>query len=226
MTFCETQTLVKEEPRTRSLYPLACKRWTCPECAPKRKRALKADARAGHPNSFLTLTVNPAYFVSPAHRAQELVAAWRKLRRRIIAKHKLKKLPFLCVVERTAKGEPHLHVLLRAPFIPQAWISAQMQELMGAPIVDIRRVDNEGRAAAYISKYLAKDPTKFPGLKRYWRSQDWLPRFDDQDAEPPNPDIAYHLLRMDLAEAAEYYYSLGYRFTSIDPGCWTMAKPP
>lgn len=177
--FCRDWTVVKDDGPRRTVAPLKCKRWTCPECAPERQKALRAQARAGHPDKFLTLTVNPAHFDSPVERARQLVRAWRCLRLRAMRRFKLKRLPFLAVFEATKRGEPHLHILLRCRPIPQAWISDQMADLIGAPIVDIRKVKNAGMAAAYVTKYLTKAPHHFASLKRYWASQDWTPRSED-----------------------------------------------
>ncbi len=173
---CRDWTLVKQIGSETHATPLKCRCWSCELCAPDRKRQLRALAYAGRPTTFLTLTVNPAWFADRNVRARELVHAWQLLRKRILRRPGVERLPFLAVVEATKAGEPHLHVLMRAPFIPQAWLSKQMQELIGARIVDIRRVDSVGRAAAYISKYLGKAPTKWQGCKRYWRSQDWAPK--------------------------------------------------
>lgn len=73
--------------------------------------------------------------------------------------------------EATKKGEPHLHLLLRAPFIPQKWLSEQMNELIEAPIVDIRKVGHARNAGRYVAKYVGKGPKPFAALKRYWTSQ-------------------------------------------------------
>jgi hypothetical protein len=135
---------------------------------PYRLADLKRTARNGKPTTFLTLTVNPARGQSPTDRARELVDAMRVMFKRASRKFRKMKLEYLAVFEETKKGEPHLHILLRAPFIPQRWISEQMAELIAAPIVDIRRVTNANLAARYVAKYVAKGPKSFGSLKRYW----------------------------------------------------------
>jgi hypothetical protein len=135
---------------------------------PYRLSDLKRTARNGQPTTFLTLTVNPARGQSPEGRARELVEAMRTMFKRAGRKFRKQKLEYLAVFEETKKGEPHLHVLMRAPFIPQRWISEQMDELIAAPIVDIRRVTNANLAARYVAKYVAKGPKSFGSLKRYW----------------------------------------------------------
>lgn len=148
---------------------LRCKRWSCPICQPFNLRALTARATIGDPTIFITLTANPRWGASPDARARLLVRAWRTLCRRIRARCSLKSVPFLAVFEATEKGEPHLHILARLPFIPQSWLSAQMRCLTRSPIVHIRKVANRTRAAHYI----AKKPHLFKGTKRFWTSLNW-----------------------------------------------------
>ena len=154
-----------------------------------RSRQLSREAFLGQPTKFLTLTTNPERGKSPDERARELARAWRLLRLRAMRALGLKNLPFLAVFEKTKNGEPHLHILLRTGYIDQAWLSDQMKDLTGAPIVDIRSVKDKKKLSAYIAKYVAKDPHRFKGTKRYWSSQDYaLPAEDDeQDAAGPTP---------------------------------------
>jgi len=130
-------------------------------------------AKAGKPDRLLTLTANPAWGLSPAHRAQALVLAWRKLRKRLLDKDKKKKIPFIAVFEKTKKGEPHLHVLLRGVWLDQQEISAHMAIETASPIVDIRKIKNDQKASNYVAKYAAKDPVAFSGCKRFWQSRDY-----------------------------------------------------
>jgi len=142
-----------------------------------------AQAVGGQPTTLLTLTTNPHHLESPHERAVELSHAWRRLRRAIMKRQKLDALPFIAVFERTKQGEPHLHILLRAPFISQRWISAWLDAEIGAPICDIRRIRGRKAAAAYIAKYIGKDPQRFTGTKRYWSSTDY-----DQRAPYERPE--------------------------------------
>lgn len=63
---------------------------------------------------------------------------------------------------------------MRAPYLPQRWLSEQMRDITGSPIVDIRYVANKQKAASYVAKYVSKEPQRFIGCKRYWRSLDWI----------------------------------------------------
>ena len=183
--YCGDASLVKTDGRTGTAIPLYCRRWTCPECAPVRRRQVQALARSGRATTFITLTAGPKAGVTAADAARTLVAAWRRLRREIVKQKEIHSLAFIAVFEATKKGRPHLHILARLPWVDQAWLSQRMDALAGSPIVDIRRVHNRSQAAAYVAKYLAKAPTRFEGCKRYWRSQDW-----QQDAIEPDVPVA------------------------------------
>ena len=159
---------------------LRCRSWGCPLCQPDRQRQLVALAASGRPTVFLTLTSNPRIGISPASRARSLASAWPIIVRRARAKWGYKSIPYFCVFEATKRGEPHLHILARVKWIDQRWLSNQMRQLTGAPIVDIRRVRSVKEAASYISKYMGKEPHRFKTCKRYWRTVSW----DISDHEP------------------------------------------
>lgn len=160
---------------------LFCRSWQCADCAPVRLWQLKKLAMAGNPSTFITLTVNPAHGQSAAERAAELSDAWRKVAKRIRRKFTKEKLEYLAVFEETTQGEPHLHILARAPYVPQKWLSETMAELIEAPIVDIRKVGSKAGVARYVAKYIAKGPRAFDKLKRYWTT----PNFDAERSREP-----------------------------------------
>ena len=62
---------------------------------------------------------------------------------------------FICVVELTQAGVPHLHILFDR-YLPQAWISNVWSRLGGGRIVFIKRV-TVLNVAKYLSKYLTKE---------------------------------------------------------------------
>ncbi len=130
-------------------------------------------AQSGKPTTFITLTSNPATGHSPASRARALAHAWPQVVKRARKKYGYPCIPYLCVFEATKRGEPHLHILCRVKWIDQRWLSHQMRDLTGAPIVDIRQVKSQKQVAHYISKYIGKEPHRFATCKRYWRTQNW-----------------------------------------------------
>jgi len=205
--FCDLYCAVKHDEHEIVAVPLYCNTWKCEHCADRRRRQLQRLAISGRPNTFLTLTVNPQVLDSPEARAQALVKAWRTVVRRAKQHYGYDKLPFLAIFERTERGEPHLHILLRCKWLDQKWLSAQMQELLASPIVDIRRIKDPSKVARYVCKYIAKAPHKFAGTKRYWRSQDYeqTDDADDDTADATAPAWQFRACNIfDLAEELEY----------------------
>ena len=188
--FCGEWSLVKRLQPDLAVRPLPCRCWTCEECRPARAARLVAEAKTGQPNRFITLTSRYRPNGSPDAAARALVKAWRQVRAEYIRRHGPRSLPFIAVFEATKLGWPHLHILARAGWIDQRWLSKRMAALTGAPIVDVRRVKGLAKVAAYVSKYIGKNPHRFQGVKRYWRSLDYLlpdPSQDlghDRDPEP------------------------------------------
>jgi len=176
---------------------------------------LIALAKSGKPDTFITLTVNPATNLDPARRARALARAWPKIVKRAKKKYGYKSIPYLCVFEATKKGEPHLHILCRLKWIDQRWLSDQMRELINAPIVDIRRVRSTDQAAHYISKYIGKEPGHFKSCKRYWRTQDY--ELTKYVADPIEGDWTakwtYYAWSLDAMQGM--YEFLGYRFEAV-----------
>lgn len=184
---CQSSTLVKNERHTTSLYPLRCRCWHCPECHGARTARLCAEAKQGQPNIFITLTSRRRRDWTADYAARRLAWAWRVIRAEYLREHGPHSLPFLCVFEKTKKGWPHLHIVGRCKWLDQKWLSSRMNALTGSPIVDVRRVSGTGKVANYITKYIGKDPSRFKGTKRYWRSQDYLDPSPDEDAAPIIP---------------------------------------
>jgi len=172
--YCASTTLVKYDGNERHATALRCRSWLCPDCQPVRRRQLTAEALTGSPTVFLTLTSRRSNERTADQAAKDLILAWRQIRRRLMQSRKLSRLPFMAIVEATQNGWPHLHILLRNIWISQKWLSDEMESRTGSPIVDIRKIDDRGRAAGYVSKYAGKAAHKFGTAKRYWRSKDWI----------------------------------------------------
>jgi len=185
MTLCREWSLVKDLGELKYCKPLKCRSWGCDLCAPDRRAQLMAQCAAGSPTRLLTLTVNPTWGTDPADRLAGLSNAWRLCVKRLRRLHPTKEIEFLAIVEETERGEPHLHILLRSPYVPQSLISQWMGELIDAPIVDIRRVRNAREVIRYVAKYVTKAPAQFNGKKRYWKSGKWEAKY-----EPPTDSSA------------------------------------
>ena len=172
---CGQSTLVGEDQQTVKLVRLRCRSWTCSYCAQRRKKRLIKEAVRGSPNRFITLTVNVHRYDTPDEAAQALSIAWRRAREALKRYHGFKDLEAIMVFERTRAGWPHLHILARCAFISQKWLSGFMRNRMDSPIVDVRKIKGARMAAGYVAKYIGKDPHRFDGTKRYWRTRHYLP---------------------------------------------------
>jgi len=210
MTICREWSLVKYADRTRYGKPLLCRSWSCDFCAPQRRRQLIARAANGNPTRFITLTVNPSIGTDPADRLDKLANAWRIIVKRLRRLHPNDEIEYLAVVEETKQGEPHLHILVRSPFIPQRLLSSWMGEITGAPVVDIRSVKNASHAARYVAKYIAKAPKQFGSRKRYWSSKDWEPPYTPGTAEGAEPSLRWSIDRRPLVQIINEWIHDGY----------------
>lgn len=148
------------------------------------RRRLTTLAAGSHATAFLTLTASVQAHATPLAAFKSLRKAWPRLVQRMRRLRPHDSIEYLWVWETTRAGFPHLHVLLKAPFIPKRWLSRQWQELTGSPIVDIRRIDDSERAAFYVAKYLTKALNAPPGFRRWGSSAGFLP----EPMRTPNPD--------------------------------------
>lgn len=185
---CERSTLAVANASELIVRRWRCRRWRCDRCSPRLRRRLRRLAANGLPERLLTLTCRPSAYPNPTAAAQAIHAAWARIRRAIREQRPHPHLEYLAVWERTKRGWPHLHILFRGPYVPQAWLSDMMEELADSPIVDIRRISSPTEAAAYVSKYLCKDPSPFGFKHRYLRSRHWplenLEHWRTKKAEP------------------------------------------
>ena len=220
---CSEIQLVKAGDGYVEIKPLPCNRWSCDYCAPRRRFQLVALATAGEPNKILTLTVNPAQGNNPTDRRAMLHDAWKKLVKRILRKHKWAALPYMAFLERTKAGEPHLHILLRCPFISQRWLSQQMKELIGAPIVWIEKINSTKHAVRYVTKYVSKAPAQFGNGKRYWVSRGWELRKVEREERPIFDPITTRVVRERWEETLFQHPREGYEHKILDDG-WHRFK--
>lgn len=260
MTICREWTLVKTQGTVALAEPLRCRSWTCEICAPERRKRLIAQAIAGAPNTFITLTVNPKHGTSPTHRARLLVAAWRHIRRWAGSEaaqidpfqlddwranpHWRSRpgrprdilggehpdngtVPFLAVFERTKRGEPHLHILARTEWLPQAWLSRCTASLLGAPVCWIERITDVGKMASYIAKYCAKEPAQFDTVKRYWASQDYeVEPYEDDRIDPDRP-ATFEVVKLSVQDWMDARAGDGWMVQASPQGAvaWDMRQP-
>lgn len=224
--FCSEWALVKVQNQICTVTPLYCNAWSCDVCHPRRRARLIREAKSGEPDTFITLTSNPAFYDSPEARARALARAWVIIVRRAKKRYGYAKIPYMCVFEATKKGEPHLHILARCKWLDVYWLSAQMEALTGAPIVDVRRIEHVSRAAVYVAKYVGKEPHQFVGSKRYWRTLDYLVPEPDEEYCPDWEQAWYYISKWGWRLLAGEAESKGYTVNIDGPWAqWSFGVP-
>jgi len=173
------------------LFCLPCKRWSCRVCAEKKIKKLAHSVRAARPTRLLTLTVDPALYVSPRH-------AWEETRKCVpILVRNLRKrfgeVEYLRVTEVTQKGWPHYHLLVRSGYLPHSAVRKAWNELTGARIVDLRKVTQSFKAYQYLVKYLSKLHTLDWTERHVSYSKNFITK-DTWEAESPREyaDESFH----------------------------------
>ena len=181
MSLCGEHSLVNANNVEGVISSLKCKRWSCDECAQANRHRVMHHARCGRPNMFLTLTCDPKRHADPDSAAREMKRGLVALRRRIERRWKVKNIPFIVVYEKTKKGWPHMHLLLRAPFMHWKVLRAMWEDITGAFEVDVRFIKKASQVLFYVTKYIGKDLHAFAGCKRWWRSHN----YEDLHEQPP-----------------------------------------
>ena len=213
--FCAEWSIVKTQFNRVTVLPLKCKCWTCDECRPGRTRRLVEEAKAGKPNLFITLTSKRRQGLTPSEAAVLLAHAFRHMRAQYLREHGKGSFPFMAVFEATKKGWPHIHIVARCKWLDQRWLSDRMDELHDSPVVDVRRIDKVSQIAAYVSKYVGKNPHRFQGVKRYWRSLDYLfPVAEDDD------DLWSQIPEWEVVR--RFYLNI---IDDLEEAGWTIALP-
>lgn len=176
---CQDNSLVGISGRKARVSALRCRRWSCPQCAPRLRRKMIALALAGFESGervrMMTLT-------SPGDEDYEysydqLRPRWKRLREMLRRRFPRIRLDYFAVIERQRRGHAHLHVLFRGGYIPQRWLKHAAVQAGFGSIVDVREV---GKAAGrYVAKYLGKEmgavpeALGFPPLPKWHRRATW-----------------------------------------------------
>lgn len=225
MAACGAWSLVRRTPETLTAIPLRCRSWNCPVCAPVQRGKLLRALRATQVDSLLTLTCAPEHFASPTRAWHRLSEAIPLLIRLIRARYPSAEVQYFLVWESTKSGWPHCHLLLRAPYIPQRWLSQQWALLTHAPIVDIRRAHHRGAAAAYLSKYLSKQPSVPPGFRRFRTSLKFWPVDGGPNRKPPPSDHPWYVSTNPTSLLARVFTQLGWSVRERYSGSFEATPP-
>lgn len=159
---------------------------------------------------FVTLTWRVRDGVTPNEAAALLANAWRNAVKRLERQWKRPHIEYIAVFEKTHNGWPHLHILARAKFIPQRWLSRTMKALIGSPVVDVRRIRGQQQAINYITKYVGKEPHKFGTSKRYWFTRNYRDPADANKNKPPAWWSCIEFRAIDIRMFKEQYLRNGW----------------
>jgi len=206
--------------------PLRCRSWRCPPCARWMKRRLSRILEGVSANRLITLTCNPGHWesVDDAYRLMSVGIA--HLVKRIKRKWPNATFEYFMVWEATKHGWPHVHMVARGPYIPQKWLSQQWLDLTGAFIVDIRDVDNARPLASYLAKYLSKELTAPPAMKRYRCSRHFLNGSSLHSLLSPGPASGWKVTTHSLSEVADHWRSQGLVITVLGHDRIEARSPP
>ncbi len=169
------------------IIPMTCKKWSCAECGPRKVAVWRRAIVASKPDKFLTLTGK----LLPDEDYDDGVRRLRRAQTTLVQRIRrvFGRFEYLSVHEPTKIGNPHLHLLVRAPYIPQPWLSAEWEKLTGCFRVDIRKCPQGSHMPFYVTKYILKNArefaSRFPGLRFITSSKGFLLEIPE-DSDHPN----------------------------------------
>lgn len=225
MFLCSPEMSVKRTWNGGEAAPVRCKRWSCPHCCELNRKIVIAKAIAGKPTAFLTLTLRSGPHITPDEAAAELKRGLVALRKRIARAWPGQKMSFLAVFEKHKSGYPHLHLMIRAPWMPISWLKASWEAITGSYQVNIQSIKSLGQRAFYVAKYVGKDLAAFESCKRWWRSHDYNePRAMTED------EIAackgWYRTLGNAYSTAKFLRHLGCEVVNLKDGRFTWVDPP
>lgn len=170
---------VSEKENVAILTRPSCKMWNCPACAARNAkrwiaRVINHINRTGflHGWRFMTITAHERW--RGVSSVKNLRSGWKKLYNRIRRLYGVS--DYVKVWEQHEDGSFHLHVLMDAPILKK-WLKKNARSCGMGYQVDVQDVDNAGKVAGYISKYMVKSGLglEYPrGLRRIEVSRTWL----------------------------------------------------
>jgi len=201
-----------------------CGGWGCECCAPQKLAELRRIARRGRPTWRLDLTIKQVKGKTPSEEACAMVRMWR-MARQWSERVRGERIEFLAVFERhPTSGRPHLHILLRCERIDANELRAWLTSYNGTRQFKLKRIRSAKKAINYATKYAAKDPERFYGCKRWWKSQGWLIEPDEWQKPVMDADLAWELREETLHEWQHGCLMHGFVPKELRPGYYE-ARP-
>jgi hypothetical protein len=164
------------------IIPLFCGRWDCPVCGPKKRKIWFARLLSGKPDRLITVTHRPTTEYSPQEAATKLKRTWSRFADN--QRRKGRDMEYAWCLQWHKNGFPHLHILQRGAYIPQAELSLYFRKKLNSPIVDIRKNKSKNQAANYIIRYILRsaesDAAAQPKGFRIQTSMNYCLEWDDR----------------------------------------------
>lgn len=163
------------------IFKSNCDQWECEECAARKQSQWVARAilgcqkigSRGMASKFVTVTT-AEWYKNSAEAIAAFPRAWNKLYCRL--KRKNPQLMYLLTIEFGAKtGHMHAHFLTDATQ-NKRWYKDNARACGMGYQSEVETIDNDGKAAAYVSKYIGKSISGLSLPSRFRRvrcSQNW-----------------------------------------------------
>ena len=219
--YCGRFSIRGKDPQTGriSCRRVNCGAWTCSYCGSRKAQLAKRNIRAHAERLglcyFLTLTLADRGFESPVMQVRRVRKAFNEFREYLRRKYGVPP-NYICVLEFTQRGVPHLHVLIDR-YIPHAWISKTWDRLGVGKIVFIKRVSIHN-VSRYLSKYLTKELLAYApkGTRRITTSRTikLFPKFKTEIAWEFLRESIWSLLASQRAAAVDWQEDL-FRFVIL-----------
>jgi len=193
------------------LRPVRCHKWACPKCAPLRLREAQHQARAGHPERHIVLTLAPVPNFGLPDYLRKIRRAFTTLVQRL--RREFGHFEYMMAFELQENGRPHIHALTRGTYIPWRMLSAWWRELTGAWMVHVKQITRTQSAVCELTKYLAATAAQFaaaaPGVPVFTHSRGWLIDKEDVDPAYSERDWLVQWWPCSLADLSDAAYFLG-----------------
>lgn len=206
-------TLLADGTHEKAAVTLRCKCWDCEGCRPGRLKRLYAEVCGGEPTAMITLTTQVREGVATYDEARSQSEWMHELMRRIKKHKSMKDLAYHVTREATKVLWPHMHIMWRGPWIDQAWLQEQWQDITKHSYrVDIRKID-PGRAGNYLRSYVKKAPARFATARRTWKTKAYDKREKHEGKPKKDYGAPWQRVRQCVISFAEKWYELGMELT-------------
>lgn len=191
--------------------PAWCKSWSCERCSRRKAKKLAARIAKCDGTRLLTLTMRLSPELDRRDRLDSLNCHFRNLMKRLRRHYPRARIRYVKVVEWTKNGQPHLHIVLDSPYIPQSYISYLWKDLTGSPIVDIRRIRRKNGSGRYLAKYLTKSEEHLANRRRWAASPGFLPQIEKEQSAFEKLIEKWAFTGADIETLEAYLSEIGFR---------------